>query len=165
MHRPATIHKRRERSVPCTTDEVSQLCEALCRLGYPRALGLACKTALEHACVRHYHKGEVVVREGDEPHEAFVVRSGWLKVIGLSGHRRRVLSEILPGGIVGEMGLLSGHPRTATVKAAVDSDLFVIDEREFAMLLDSSPEFRQRMEGLASEREIGLELLPPPDDD
>jgi len=141
---------------PFTEDEAMELCEALCLLGYPRQLESAAKAILRHATLRRCKAGETVICEGDKACHAYVVRSGWLRVERLRRHRRRTLSEIMPGGIVGEMGLLRHGPRTATVRAGVDSELFVIDAREFDLLLGSSPEFRLRMEGLAGEREMKL---------
>jgi len=156
MSRPTMRPGTKEKIAPFTEDEAIELCEALCLLGYPRQLESAAKAILRHATLRQCKAGETVMREGDKACHAYVVRSGWLSVERRRRHSLRKLSEIMPGGIAGEMGLLRRGPRTATVRAGVDSELFVIDAREFDLLLGSSPEFRLRMEGLAGEREMKL---------
>ena len=138
----------------CTEEEVLELCEALYRLGCPRSSRRSAMTALKHASLRRYRTGEVVIREGAKAREAYVVRSGRLTVVRPAGHQERDVADVTPGGIVGEMGLLSGQPRTATVKAAEDSELFVIGDREFDLLLRSHPKFRLAMEGLAHARRL-----------
>lgn len=150
MAAPSTL----ERINHCTEEEVRELCEALYGLGYPRSGHRSAMTALKHCILRRYQAGEVVIREGAKAREAYVVRSGRLAVMRRAGHQEQAVSEVLPGGIVGEMGLLSGRPRTATVKAAADSELFVIDDREFDLLLHSHPKFRHEMEGLAHARRL-----------
>jgi len=154
MNRSMTAPHTLERIHHCTEEEVLELCESLHRLGYPRSSQRSALTALTHAILRRYRAGEVVIREGAKAREAYVVRSGLLVVVRRDGHRERPVSEVLPGAIVGEMGLLSGLPRTATVKAVVNSELFVIDDREFHLLLHSHPKFRHEMEGLAHARRL-----------
>ena len=154
MNRLLAAPQTQERSAHCTEEEVQELCEALYRLGYPRSSHRSAMTALKHAVLRRYRAGELVIREGAKAREAYVVRAGKLLVVRRDGHRERSVSVVLPGGIVGEMGLLSGRPRTATVKAVVDSELFTIDDREFDLLLHSHPKFRHEMEALAHARRL-----------
>ena len=154
MNRSMTAPRIIERGNHCTEEEVHELCEALYRLGYPRSNQRSAMTALKHAVLRRYRAGEVVIREGAKAREAYVVRSGRLLVVRRSGHQDHFVSEVLPGDIVGEMGLLSGLPRTATVKASEDSELFTIDDREFDLLLRSHPKFRHEMEALAHARRL-----------
>ncbi len=77
----------------------------------------------------------VVVREGDPGHACFVVAGGSLVV-----HRRkRRVATIGPGDFVGEMSLLDGGERTATVTARERCVLLVLDRATFSAMLQQSP--------------------------
>ena len=79
--------------------------------------------------------GSVVMREGDPGDTCLVVAAGSMDV-----HRRgRRLATIGPGDVVGEMSLLDGGPRTATVTAAGRCVLLALDRPTFAMMLQRSP--------------------------
>ncbi|OGS37018.1 MAG: hypothetical protein A2506_07975 [Elusimicrobia bacterium RIFOXYD12_FULL_66_9] len=112
--------------------------------------------ALRHASLRRYRAGDVVIREGARSREVYVVRGGKLKVSQGARHEEHSMT-LLPGDIVGEIGALHHVPRTATVKAERDSELFRIDDKTFDLLLRSSPEFRHVMEATAHVRRLGLD--------
>lgn len=91
--------------------------------------------------------GRVLMEEGDVGREAFVVVEGELEV-RTDG---RVLATLGPGAPVGEIALIDEAPRNATVTATKDTSLLVVGQREFAGLLNESPEFaRALMMALAS---------------
>ncbi|HEX9712250.1 MAG TPA: cyclic nucleotide-binding domain-containing protein [Actinomycetota bacterium] len=79
--------------------------------------------------------GEVLVREGRPGREFFLIAEGSVKVS--SGGRRR--ATLGAGEFFGEMSLIDAGPRTATVTAETPMDLYVLDAREFATLLEESP--------------------------
>ncbi len=90
--------------------------------------------------------GRTLMREGESGAEAMVIVSGWARV----ERGGEVLNEIGPGAVVGEMALLSGKPRAATVTLLSDARLLVLARREFAALMDEMPSVRvQVMECLA----------------
>lgn len=71
--------------------------------------------------VRLYDEGALLCRTGDVSSDAFLIQSGSVDVIkeDLNGRRQpRVLSTLTEGAIVGELGVITGHPRTATVRVA-----------------------------------------------
>jgi len=80
--------------------------------------------------------GEVVIREGDPGDALFVVASGKLDVVKGAAKLR----ELGAGAVFGELALLDGAPRAATVIAASDAQLLRIPRAEFEALLDESPE-------------------------
>jgi small-conductance mechanosensitive channel/CRP-like cAMP-binding protein len=67
------------------------------------------------AVARTYGDGEAIVRQGDPGDSMYVVRSGAVAVVIEPG--RAEVATIRPGGYFGEMSLLTGEPRTATVLA------------------------------------------------
>jgi len=86
--------------------------------------------------------GWTLFREGDAADGLYVVASGRLAVITVDEvGRESVLSHILAGETVGEMALLSGAPRSATVVAVRDTELIRIPAVDFEGLFMRSPSF------------------------
>ncbi len=96
--------------------------------------------------------GHVLFREGDEGDNLYVVLAGELVI---SKRVREVDDPIAyrgPGEVVGEMALVNGRPRTATVRADVDSRLLRLGQRAFRDLLGSSPEAAAAIVGCMATR-------------
>jgi len=91
--------------------------------------------------------GYVLMRQGDSGREMFVIASGRV-VIERDGQQ---INELGPGGVIGEMSLISEAPRSATVRALEPTTLFVAGHREFHSLMDQHPGIRARVfEGMAT---------------
>jgi CRP-like cAMP-binding protein len=91
-----------------------------------------------------YGDGEVVLRAGEQGDSLYLVRRGAVSVrIGSNGLEEEV-AVLGEGDFFGEMGLMTGEPRRATVVARGDLDCYVIDRPLFQKIL-------QRREALVSE--------------
>jgi cAMP-dependent protein kinase regulator len=84
-----------------------------------------------------YPAGKPVFRQGDRPDAFYIVRSGALQVIEEDPEtgKERILQTIGPGDTFGELGLVNGAPRSATVRPIDGAQLFVVDESTFDRLL------------------------------
>jgi MFS family permease len=83
--------------------------------------------------------GTVIIREGDEADALWILASGELSVqVGATGSEPRELPPVTAPGYVGELGLLHGIPRTATVLARGECRLLRIDGRDFLSALQAS---------------------------
>jgi len=80
----------------------------------------------------------VLAEQGETGHEFFIVLDGRLMV--LDGHTP--IATLGPGDFFGEIALLDGRPRTATVRAEGIARLLVIGHREFHALMDEFPSVR-----------------------
>jgi len=89
--------------------------------------------------------GEVVVRQGDPADRFYVIDSGALRVTQVAHGDEAVLRELGPGEVFGEIGLLKGIPRTATVTATTPSVLYALDARAFGELVGSGPGLSSRL--------------------
>ena len=81
---------------------------------------------------RVFGDGEAIVRQGDPGDSMFVVQSGTVSVV-LEPDRRHVV-HIAPGGYFGEMSLLTGEPRSATVVAQGETVVLEISADQFRAL-------------------------------
>jgi serine/threonine-protein kinase len=70
--------------------------------------------------------GTVIVREGDPPDAAYILTQGRCEAFKGTGEHRKVLREMGPGAVFGEMALLSSRPRSASVVALDDVTALVI---------------------------------------
>jgi CRP-like cAMP-binding protein len=85
--------------------------------------------------------GTTIIDQGQAGREAFVVMSGSL-IVKRNGKKVATLET---GAMVGELALLDHGPRTATVITETDCDLFVIDARSFAGVLDTVPTMAHKL--------------------
>ena len=85
--------------------------------------------------------GETLFRRGDPADYLSIVLDGELKVsVGESGDEQLDLAVIGPGGYVGEIALLDGGRRSATVTCSQPTELFVLSRQAFVHLLQANPE-------------------------
>ena len=92
-----------------------------------------------------YKAGAPVIKEGDPGQEMFVVESGSVEVFRGSGRKERRLSLLEAGDFFGEMALLDNQPRSASVRAATDCQLLVIDATTLDQMLRQHAEVAVRM--------------------
>jgi CRP-like cAMP-binding protein len=84
------------------------------------------------ATVRRFTPGDLLVKEGDEAVAFFVVCEGQLEVVkGLGQKGERVVGTLNPADFFGEMALLDGFPRGASVRAATDCECLVLTRWDF----------------------------------
>jgi CRP-like cAMP-binding protein/Zn-dependent protease len=84
-----------------------------------------------------YPAGKPIFRQGDRPDAFYIVRTGTLQVIEEDPQtgKDRLLRTLGPGDTFGELGLLNGAPRAATIRPVAEAELFVVDESTFDRLL------------------------------
>ena len=95
----------------------------------------------------------VLTRQGEPGNEFFILIDG-TALVTLSMHRRH---RLRPGEFFGEMSLLDGEPRSATVKAETDLRVLVISRAHFWQLLRDVPELTLKMLVILSHRVRALE--------
>ena len=83
--------------------------------------------------------GEVLFHQGDAADGLYLVASGRLRVMAEADGSERMVYDLGRGAIVGELALLTEQPRSASVHAARDCDLWVLRVTVFRSLLERSP--------------------------
>jgi CRP-like cAMP-binding protein len=85
--------------------------------------------------------GAELITEGEVGRDAFIIVTGSASV----WRRGRLVATVGPGSVLGEMAVLTGISRTATVKADTDLELQKLSRRDFLGLLDSSPTMARKL--------------------
>jgi CRP-like cAMP-binding protein len=99
---------------------------------------------------------KVLAEQGRIGHEFFLVLDGHVTV--LDGNRP--IAKLDPGDFFGEIALLDGRPRTATVRADGICRLLVLGHSEFHALMDEFPEVREVVLAAVADRLRQLEGEP-----
>ena len=92
--------------------------------------------------VKNLNRDETVVLEGDDSVQAlYLIASGSVQVYmtGIDG-RETILSFLERGDFFGEMSLIDGEPRSASVRTVTDAKLLVIHRESFLSLIRKTPE-------------------------
>jgi|HubBroStandDraft_1064217.scaffolds.fasta_scaffold00535_5 CRP-like cAMP-binding protein len=110
---------------------------------------------------RHLDGGEILFRAGDAGDALYIVARGKVDVLsGAAAENRNghatgeKLAELGEGQAFGEMALLSGEPRTATIQSAAETDLLEIGRQDFDRLLVNDHQLATAVERLSHERAI-----------
>jgi CRP-like cAMP-binding protein len=92
--------------------------------------------------------GDVLFEKGEPSGTMYVVLSGELQIVD----GNQVYETVVTGGIVGEMALVDGGPRSATVRARTASEVIAVDEGRFTAIVRQNPFFALRLMRLMSGR-------------
>ena len=88
-----------------------------------------------------FAKGELIILAEAEGDALFVIEQGQVKVSLIHGDGREVILSFLgPGQVFGELALLDGMPRSATVSATAPTLLLVLRRADFLRLLADTPQ-------------------------
>jgi CRP-like cAMP-binding protein len=93
-------------------------------------------------------EGTVLFRDGELGDEMYAVIDGEIEIVK---HGRRI-EAIGPGGIVGEMAVVDGSPRSADAIARLESRLSRIDRPRFEHLVANHPTFALQVMSVMAER-------------
>ncbi|HZD18030.1 MAG TPA: cyclic nucleotide-binding domain-containing protein [Actinomycetota bacterium] len=85
---------------------------------------------------QRYMEGAAIVREGDTGDTFYVIMSGGAKVVRGSG---RVVNHLYPGDFFGEISLLDGGPRTASVVAETELTMLALPRSAFLRTIRDEP--------------------------
>lgn len=108
---------------------------------------------------RSLASGELLVREGEEAQQLFIVVEGRLEVTTEDDlDRRQVVGEMGPGEVVGDVSFLSGGPRSATVGAMTPVELLSLSAEAFTQLTEAHPDLAARLSEQAHFRLLRSQL-------
>ncbi|MEA3013779.1 MAG: hypothetical protein QOD42_2324 [Sphingomonadales bacterium] len=100
---------------------------------------------LETAEIQEIRAGNAIINEGDEGYDVFIIRQGSMTVEKAIGGKPIFLQYLPAGAYVGEMALIDGGRRTATVRAAIKSEVIKLNGDAFRRLLAGKPDLLEKM--------------------
>ena len=108
-----------------------------------------------------FASGDVITRQGAVAHWLYMLTEGEAEVFleNAGEGQRRKLSTLHPGSYFGEMGLMTGAPRTATVIASRDAECYLLDKAAFEDILKNRPELADEISHTLVNRRFGLDSL------
>ncbi len=112
--------------------------------------GDAVAALAEQAPIMVYGEGEVVVRQDEEGSSLFIVLKGALEV----SIDEMIVGSICQGSFFGEMSLLTGEPRSATVRTICEVWLAEITKEIMEPILRANPAMLETLSTILSEREL-----------
>lgn len=108
---------------------------------------------LEKVKTRSYKSRETIIRQGDDGDSLFIILEGTVEIwIQIAEGRDLEVARMGPGKFFGEMSLLTGEARTATVISTTNSRLIEITKDDFAPLVASYPTFAEELSKILIQR-------------
>ena len=92
-----------------------------------------------------YQAGSVIFKDGDPANDAYLIESGTVEILRRSGDHDVVLARLTRGEIFGEMALIDGKPRMASVRALDVVTCVLISQTEFKRKLDAADPLLRRL--------------------
>jgi CRP-like cAMP-binding protein len=104
-----------------------------------------------------FSRGEVITRQGSPAHWLYILTKGEaeVRVAAADGAVQKV-AELKAPSFFGEMALMTGAPREATVVATSDVECLRVDKEDFQKLLGKRPEIAQEMSSILAQRRVEL---------
>ncbi|HEU5453922.1 MAG TPA: cyclic nucleotide-binding domain-containing protein [Terriglobales bacterium] len=104
--------------------------------------------------------GEAMTRQGAEAHWLYIITKGAGDVlIADSEGVRRHVASLQSGDFFGEMGMMTGSVRSATVLATEDTECFRLDKDAFRDILNRRPEIAEHISHVLARRRVELEAV------
>ena len=108
----------------------------------------------ENIQVQNYAKDIVIFRAGDEGDCFYIIKKGSVRVFinAPVSNEKITLSTLKEGDFFGEMALLTGGPRSASVETTSDVSLIKLDKKVFSKILDDEPQISIQISNMLSQR-------------
>ncbi|MCI0613646.1 cyclic nucleotide-binding domain-containing protein, partial [bacterium] len=114
----------------------------------------------EHLEEVRYASGELIIREGEAGDSFFIIDQGEVEVfVNSPGGNRKSLATLSVGDFFGEIALLTGERRTASVQATLDVRVFRLKKDSFKSVLETRPDILDEISSVLSRRKDQLVSL------
>ncbi len=118
-----------------------------------------CEQLAQKSASRRYGPGEVVVHQGDEGSELFIIQSGEIRfTLEDSQGVTQELDYRGPPQLFGEVSCLTGQPRTASVLTTKECVLIVVDKSAFGPILAAAPRLAEHISEVLARHQNEFEL-------
>jgi small-conductance mechanosensitive channel/CRP-like cAMP-binding protein len=104
-----------------------------------------------------FARGEVITRQGAEAHWLYIVQAGEVSVrVAAPGGLEKEVARLSAGDFFGEMSLMTGEPRSATVVAETSVQLYRLEKATFEELVKARPTLAENIAGVLARRRTEL---------
>ena len=112
---------------------------------------------VQQVSIQSFAAGETAVQQGEPGDSFYIIKKGRVDVIVEKAKGEAVVVATLgQGNFFGEMSLLTGAVRTASIRVKEDAEFIVINKESFRSTLANNPSIAEAMSQLLSERQAGL---------
>ncbi|QTA83923.1 Leucine and cyclic nucleotide binding domain-containing protein [Desulfonema limicola] len=113
----------------------------------------------QHMKRHHFYPGESIVRQGDTGNSLFIIEEGVVGVRVKFDNRQSAVevAKMGAGNFFGEMALLTGEQRTATIISVTETYLYEITKENIAPLIEDEPRISRLLSNILTERKMGIE--------
>lgn len=149
-----------ERDQRKTEQELDRRIAAIAQVDLFRGLGDDVRRELAtHLAFTPFAAGERVCREGEHDDGLFVIVDGEAIVRIGSGTEEREVARLVGGQFFGEMSLMTGEARTATVVAATDLTCYRVNKAAFQVVLREQPQIAEDIADVLASRRTALSAV------
>ena len=114
-----------------------------------------------HLRIAPFVRGETITKQGAKAHWLYIMTKGEARVyVTVEGSKTsEKVADLYQGGFFGEMGMMTGEPRSATVSAQTDVECYRLDKEAFDEILSRRPEIAEDISGILAQRRAELEAI------
>ena len=160
-----SIHMEAEKPVVSSEEKANAFAEQLTGVPVFAPLSEEEIEKVSRACVKRiFAPGEPIVRKGQEGRSMFVILRGNVKVQIPELNDQKVINRLGPNDFFGEMSLLTGEPRSATVVAEDEVDVLEIRKGALKPIFEANPDLMTSVCEIIEERKLLLEERKPEED-
>ena len=114
----------------------------------------------EHLIPSPYAPGDIIARQGSEADWLYLIREGTVDVTVENGQGNvSKVAELGPGSLFGEMALMLGEPRSASVIARTPVQAYRLDKQSFKEIIGSQPDVAEEISSLLARRQTELDSV------
>jgi CRP-like cAMP-binding protein len=110
----------------------------------------------ENLVVAPFVKGSTITRQGRVAHWLYLIVAGEADVWIEQNGKRTFVATLKDGSVVGEMGMMTGEPRRATVTARTDVECLRLGKKGFESVLRARPEIASEISAVVAARQTQL---------
>lgn len=109
---------------------------------------------IERLKFKTFDNNEIIFHTGDPGDTMYIIISGLVDIIisGPDGKNEQIVASLGPGDYFGEMALLTGETRSASVKTTDSSEMFLLHQNDFDVILERFPSISLSMGKIVSKR-------------
>ena len=145
--RTVYMHQASQQQDQIVTAREQQTIEQLRQVDFLNALGDAeLRLLLPNVRIHQFGHGETLMHEGETGDSFYIMQSGTVEVLAKSANDGLIhIRDLNPPAFFGEISLMTGEPRTATIRARSDVEVLEINRHGFTLLFKKHPEVAEQV--------------------